>query len=88
MKLFAVGDLLELSVFFHGAIPAELGLGLGVGLFGRVPAGAGIPGLNASSNLGGDAKTDVSSAHGGEADDSFCSVFFVVHGGFSSADFV
>ena len=88
MKLFAVGDLFELSVFFHCAIPAELGLGLSVGLFGREPAGAEIAGLGASGNLGSHAKVDVSPTHGGEADDSFCAVFFVVHGGFSSANFI
>ena len=69
--MFAVGDLFELQVFFHGTIPAELILGLGVGWFGREPAGAPIAGLNASGNLGSHAKADVSPAHGGESDDSF-----------------
>ena len=59
-------DLHHLPRFFHGAIPGQLALRLGPGLFGTMPTRQGVARLDVAGDLGGDTQADAAAPHLGK----------------------
>jgi hypothetical protein len=85
IEFVQVGDLAELAVLLHGAIPRELALSFGPGLLGRHPVRDRRDSRHASSELGGDAETDFATAHFGKGGGA-SSAAFPSHTGLSASD--
>ena len=63
LELLEVGDLCQLALLFHFAVPSQLALCLCPGLSWRVPAGQWIVALGVAGDLRADAKANIAAAH-------------------------
>ena len=82
-----VKDLHHLAGLFHRPIPGELTLGLGPGLFRRMPAGERIRRFDVARDLRGNAQPNPSAAHLRQTNGSSATILFVGQTSFAQADF-
>lgn len=79
-------ELDEFARLFHGAVPGELTLGLGPGLFWRLPAGELTEAGGVAGDLGGYAEADAAATHLWQADGVVAAIGEILHADFTTAD--
>ena len=87
LELLEVGDLCQLCLLFHFAIPSQLALCLCPGLSWRVPTGQRVVALGVAGDLRPNTKADVSATHLRQADCALAAVRFVGLAGLAFANF-